>query len=133
MKRLCSCLALTLLAAFLSACGGGSGAADGPSIVVYNAQHEQLLAELAPALVAFLSLFSATFSRAWKSAAAASAWIARFFHRSRFDSALASSERSFLTCALTALVESDFAFLVAMGLLHRKAPGCTTQHTRRMG
>ena len=41
-----SCLGLTLAISggLLSACGGG-----GPSIVVYNAQHEQLIEELAPA------------------------------------------------------------------------------------
>lgn len=44
MTRLAPALALVVVAALGSACGGD----DGPSIVVYNAQHEELLEELAP-------------------------------------------------------------------------------------
>jgi iron(III) transport system substrate-binding protein len=47
MKRACTLLALTLVTTFAAA--GCSGDDDGPSIVVYNAQHEQLIEELAPA------------------------------------------------------------------------------------
>ena len=50
MKTLCLAIALTLSAASLSACGDvGFGSGDSDALVVYNAQHEQLLAELAPA------------------------------------------------------------------------------------
>lgn len=47
MKRLPGAIALTLLATI--AISGCSNEPDGPSIVVYNAQHEQLLEEMAPA------------------------------------------------------------------------------------
>ncbi|MCW2824203.1 MAG: iron transporter substrate-binding protein [Aeromicrobium sp.] len=40
-------IAAPLILTLLSACGGSGD--DGPSITVYNAQHEELLAELAPA------------------------------------------------------------------------------------
>jgi iron(III) transport system substrate-binding protein len=46
MKRAPVVLALTLVTTLAAA---GCGGDDGPSIVVYNAQHEQLLEELAPA------------------------------------------------------------------------------------
>jgi len=47
MKRAAAVLSVTLVTALAAAgCGFGD---DGPSIVVYNAQHEQLLEELAPA------------------------------------------------------------------------------------
>ncbi len=47
MKRLLLPLSLALVAPLaLAGCSGGD---DGPSIVVYNAQHEQLIEELAPA------------------------------------------------------------------------------------
>jgi iron(III) transport system substrate-binding protein len=44
MKRASALLALTLITTFAAA---GCGNDDGPSIVVYNAQHEQLIEELA--------------------------------------------------------------------------------------
>ena len=43
MKRLAPLIATVLVASLTSACGGD----DGPSIVVYNAQHEELIVDLA--------------------------------------------------------------------------------------
>lgn len=48
MKRSLPALVLTTALAAAAGCSGDAGG-DGPSIVVYNAQHEQLLDELAPA------------------------------------------------------------------------------------
>jgi hypothetical protein len=76
-------------------------------------------AAAAAAFLSFFRRFSATVSRARRSAAAASALTARFFHLSRFDSALASSDRSPLISALPGLAELDLAFFVAIGLLRR--------------
>ena len=46
MKKWCAALAASTIVLTTAACGVGGS--DGPSIVVYNAQHEQLISEIAP-------------------------------------------------------------------------------------
>ena len=46
MKKWCAALAASLIV--LATAGCDAGGSDGPSIVVYNAQHEQLISEIAP-------------------------------------------------------------------------------------
>jgi iron(III) transport system substrate-binding protein len=47
VKKWCAALAASTIVLTTAACGAGGS--DGPSIVVYNAQHEQLISEIAPA------------------------------------------------------------------------------------
>ena len=46
MKKWCAALAASMIV--LATAGCDAGGSDGPSIVVYNAQHEQLISEIAP-------------------------------------------------------------------------------------